>query len=241
MSKTKAKIRSVFKGLLTALLLGTQMILNGGVFISVMMIPLLSYLFLLPNYLSMNTAALRTEIWLMFFSGTFIVGRIVALIGGIIFCIAGLQWIWYRHKKMGLFRKGLYSQIRHPQFTGIIIVTMGLTIMVLTNGNFDLGGPLVSQTYLNSLQVVGLWFLQVLGYIAIARFEEWHLFKSYGKEYQEYRRQTSFLFPIKSPKRIPETFFTVLLVVILCVVLLLLPYDFIRVYSSAHFPTLTLP
>jgi steroid 5-alpha reductase family enzyme len=126
---------------------------------------------------------------------------------------------------VGLYKTGLYGKVRHPQFTGILIITMGLTVMSST-----LGGHA-------SLQIVGLWLLQVLGYIAIAYYEERALTKKFSEEYKEYKRKVPFLFPIKSPKKIPELLFTLIIVIIICVILWLLPYDLIRIYSHTLYDT----
>ena len=138
MSSAKDKIVTALKVLLTALLLGTQTILNAGVFISVMLIPLLPYLFVLPKYLSMNSHVLNFEIWLIFFSNRFFIGQIILYIGLAVLIVAGIQWIWYHHKNERFFTRGLYSRIRHPQFTGIILITLGLTIVVLIQQSLDL-------------------------------------------------------------------------------------------------------
>ena len=209
----------MFKVLLTVLLFGTQTILYAGVAISVMTIPLLPYLIALPGILYRNPAALSSEIAAMFFWKYLLAGRIVALIGLIIFAFAAVQWLWYHHKKVGVFTKGLHSKIRHPQFLGIIITSLGLTIMVLT---FD---PFLLQ------QLVILWFLQVLGYMTIAYFEERSLSKKFGGEYEQYRLKVPFIFPVRCPRKIPEIVFTLLILALICMILWYLPYDLIRSYS----------
>jgi protein-S-isoprenylcysteine O-methyltransferase Ste14 len=161
----------------------------------------------------------------MLFWKPLLVGRIVALIGVIIFAVSAIQWVWYHHKKVGLFTKGLYSKIRHPQFLGIIITSLGLTIMVLT---FD---PFLLQ------QLVVLWFLQVLGYIAIAFFEERSLSKRFDGENKQYWLKVPFIFPVRCPRKIPEIVFTLLILFMICVILLYLPYDLIRSYSFKFIPT----
>jgi len=137
--------------------------------------------------------------------------------------VAAAQLLWSRHKRDPFITTGAYSVVRHPQFTGIIIVTFGLTVMVLTNSTESL------------FQTAGLWLVQILGYIALARYEEWRLTKKFGDGYREYKQKVPFLFPIKSPSRIPETLFTFFAAILLFVVLLILPYELIRIYSSRLF------
>lgn len=211
-STLKEKIRHLLEAMITALLIGTQTILNAGWFISVMSIPLLPYLVCLLK----GQAYLEREIQVLFLDKTFMVGRIIALLGFLVFLLAGTQLLWNLTKGEGLIQTGTYSIVRHPQFAGIIIITMGLTVMVLT-----LGG--------NQLQIIGLWLIQVLGYIGIARYEEMHLLKRFGESFRQYKRDVPFMFPIKCPSRIPETLFTILMVALICCFLLFFPYDLIRI------------
>jgi protein-S-isoprenylcysteine O-methyltransferase Ste14 len=171
--------------------------------------------------------------------GARFLGGVVFYFGLAFFCISLVQWFWYNHKKMGLFNQGLYSKIRHPQFLGIIIMTLGLTIkeMVISNGWTLMGVPFAHGHYLGVLELVGLWFLQVLGYIAFAVFEERSLSKKYG-EYNQYKEKAPLLLPIKNPKTVPETWFTVMLIVGVCLLLIALPYELIRTFSNQYIPQL---
>src|SRR4030042_1845011 len=161
--------------------------------------------------------------WGMFYLDTFIVGRMIASIGFVVLLLAAAQLLWSRHKGVELITTGAYSMVRHPQFTGIIIVTAGLTVMVLTNSTANL------------FQTAGLWLIQILGYVTLARYEEWRLTKKFGDGYRQYKQRVPFLFPLKNPSRIPETLFTVFMAILIFLVLLFLPYDLIRIYSSRLF------
>jgi len=212
-SRLKEKVRHLLEAMLTALLFCTQTILDAGWFISVMSIPLLPYVI---GFLS-GQANPEREIQVLFFSKSVMVGRVIALIGVIVLLLAAMQWLWNHAKGGGLIKKGAYSVVRHPQFTGIIIITIGLTVMVLT---YPTGSP---------LQLAGLWLIQILGYIAIARYEEWRLLKRFGENYRQYKRNVPFLFPIKCPYRIPETLFTILIAILIYAFLLSFPYNLIRI------------
>ena len=214
-STLKEKIRHLLEAILTAVLFGTQTILNAGWSISVMSIPLLPYLV----YFLKGQANPEREIQVLLFSKEFMVGRIIALIGLIVLLLAGVQFLWNRAKGVGLINTGAYSVVRHPQFTGIIIITIGLTVMVLT---LRLG--------VNQPQIIGLWMIQILGYIGIARYEETHLLKRFGESFRQYKRDVPFMFPIKCPSRIPETLFTILIAALICCFLLFFPYDLIRIH-----------
>jgi protein-S-isoprenylcysteine O-methyltransferase Ste14 len=211
-STLRGKIRHLFEIAFTGILFSTQTILNAGWAISVMTIPLLPYLV----YLTSGDANIEREIAVLFFSKYFIVGRIIALIGIVVLAAGAVQLLLNRRRGIGLIETGAYSIVRHPQFTGIIILTMGLTVMVLT-----LGG--------NSVELTGLWLLQILGYIGIARYEEVHLLKRFGESFQQYRQKVPFIFPIKCPSRIPETVLTVVIAFLIGLILLLFPYNLIRI------------
>lgn len=212
-STLKRKVRYLFEAVLAAMLFMLQSIVYGGWAISVMSIPLLPYLVILvtghPN--------LERDVNLLLFAKEFVVGRIIAFIGCLVFLLAGLQFLRDRARGVKLVKTGLYSVVRHPQYTGIVIVTIGLTVMVLT-----LSG--------NNLQIIFLWLIQNLGYVALARFEESHLETQHGEDFHQYEREVPFLFPVKCPSKISETLFTILIVVIISGVFLFFPFDLIRLH-----------
>jgi protein-S-isoprenylcysteine O-methyltransferase Ste14 len=234
-NKLKEKIRSMLEALFTTLLFGMQTILNVGVAIGIMAVPLFTYIyFFFVN--DQELQHLKTQFYTFLFSNYLIIGRIIAVIGAAIFFVAAGQWLWFHHKRMNLFKKGLYSRVRHPQFTGIIIITLGLTVMVGTNCEYSLEGPILNQLHLGLPLIVGLWFLEVSGYIVIAWFEERSLSRRFGNEYKEYKSNVPFIFPLKSPWKIPEVLFTIFIIVVICVMLLVLPYNLISNYSSKLIP-----
>jgi protein-S-isoprenylcysteine O-methyltransferase Ste14 len=215
-SKVSEKVRHLLEVIFTLLLFGTQSILNAGVFISIMSIPLLPYLFYFAsgNY---PLSAIEFNVYVMLFAKAFWIGRVVALIGVAVLLLSAAQLLWSRHKGVGLIKSGAYSVVRHPQFLGIIIITIGLTVMVLTNSTSNL------------FQIVGLWLMQVLGYILIARYEERRLSKKFGIEFRQYKQEVPFLFPIKCPSAVPETAYTIFIAIMLSVVLTIFPYNLILI------------
>ena len=218
MSNVSQKIRHLFEVLLTVLLFGMQTIFLIGVSIGMMSIPLLPYVWLvLTNKGVANAFWFNVEF--MLFARHHWVGRIIAFIGVAVLLVAVAQFLWSRYKGIELVQSGLYSRIRHPQFTGIIILTLGLTVMVATEFTF------INDLFKNT----GLWLLQVLGYISIAKYEDWKLLKKLGDNYRQYRQSVPFLFPIKNPKRIPEILFTILIALLIWLILLIFPYNLIRI------------
>lgn len=214
----KERIIRYLEIIFTALIFSSQTILEAGYYVSIMAIPLLPYImryFTGPYGLD----TLISEFLLMTLPSRFIVGRSVALAGVIVLFVSTRQWLRGHKRNVGLFKTGLYAKVRHPQFTGIIFITLGLTIMTLTWGTSSVP------------ELVGLWFLQVIGYTALAKFEDWRLSKKCGNEHTEYKSKVPFLYPIKNFRKIPELPFTIIITLIICAILLVLPYDLIRIYS----------
>jgi protein-S-isoprenylcysteine O-methyltransferase Ste14 len=216
MSPVSPKIRHLLEATSTALLFGMQSIYNMGIFFGIMTIPLLPYIWhVLTDSNYANAFWFNVE-FMLFASDEIWVGRIIAFVGVAVLLVAGAQFVWSRYKKFGLTQSGLYSRVRHPQFTGIILVTVGLTVMIATYGSY----------YPRSkFQDMSVWLLQVLGYIAIAKYEDWSLLKKFGDSYRQYQQRVPFLFPLKSPKKVPETVFTILLALLVWVILLAFPFN----------------
>ncbi|MEM4114951.1 MAG: methyltransferase [Saccharolobus sp.] len=96
-----------------------------------------------------------------------------------------------------LLNSGLYSIVRHTQYFGIIVVTLGLTIMAI-------------QWSGSKPDVVLVWFIGVLGYVLLAGYEERYLSSRFEKEYKQYKQKVLFIFPV-SISRMPEPVLTLII------------------------------
>lgn len=132
------------------------------------------------------------------------------------FLAAAFQFLMW-HKGAGLFKTGLYSIVRHPQYLGIIIITIGLNVMMFT-------------LFGSQPKPICLRFFQVAGYIGLVRYEEKHLKKKFPEEFRNYENAVPFMFPIKCPSKIPETLFTMLIAFIITLIFLTFPFT-----RSAYF------
>jgi protein-S-isoprenylcysteine O-methyltransferase Ste14 len=150
----------------------------------------------------------------LLFSKHFIFGRVIASIGLVIFLIAAVQLVKGYLKHEGLVKTGLYSVVRHPQYMGITVMTLGSTIMVLALGSAP--------------QPILMWLIQILGYVALAYYEERHLKRNYGADFLDYERHVPFMLPAKYPHRIPEWALTILLATIASLILFLVPFNLLR-------------
>ena len=113
---------------------------------------------------------------------------------GLIF--AGLAVLGYstvyrrRHQRAGLLTAGPYGWVRHPQYLGMILSTLGFTswsVWILTH-TFGVG-------FLTPSQTIGVWFLELVAYVAIASIEEQELRRRFGQSFERYRRRVPFLIP----------------------------------------------
>jgi len=217
LSRLRERIRLVLESMIAILLFSLQSIVYGGWAISVMAIPLLPYLVgLVYDCVHGSAPNLQRDIYLLFFAREFMVGRIIAFAGAVIFLLAAFQFLRERARGTRLVKNGLYSLVRHPQYFGIIIITVGLNVMVLTLG----GNPLL----------ISLWLVQVAGYIALAKYEEKYLEKEFADQFCRYKATVPFMFPIKCPLKIPETIFTLLIAVIIALIFITFPFNLLRLH-----------
>lgn len=108
-----------------------------------------------------------------------LVGWSLFAIGFCFFLMAAVQFLTRR--KEGFVTAGLYSKVRHPQYLGIIIATLGFT--------FTSERPMAWIAWLN------LTFL----YILLADSEERILEKNHRGEIQIYKQNVPFILPFLPP------------------------------------------
>lgn len=189
------KVRHIIQTLISAFLFLFQYIPVSGPWFGFMIFPLAAYIFgffwSLPEFRG-------DQIYLLLFSPRLMFGRVVAIVGFVISLIASVQFL----KERGtLITGGLYSVARHPQYFGITVMTLGISMMSLQFA----GGH---------SEVLYVWLIQVLGYVLLAGYEERYLLMGYEREYQQYRQKVSFLFPAPRLNKIPEPLFSLVIALI---------------------------
>jgi protein-S-isoprenylcysteine O-methyltransferase Ste14 len=190
------KVRHIIQALVSAFLVFFQYIPVSGPWLGPMIFPLAAYVF---GFFWSLPESRGDQIYLLLFSPRLMFGRIVAIAGFAIFLIAFVQF-W---KERGtLITGGLYSAVRHPQYFGITVMTLGSSIMSL---QFAFGGRPEPLT---------VWLIEVFGYVLLAGYEERHLSMEYEKEYQQYRQKVSFIFPVPRLNKIPEPLFSLAIALI---------------------------
>lgn len=93
------------------------------------------------------------------------------------FTVAFIQLI----REKGLVMSGLYKVVRHPQYLGLILTTLGLTFLGLPG--------------IRPMSLIA-WIILVFAYIWLAHREEASLQKKYGEEFLSYKKRVPFLLPL---------------------------------------------
>lgn len=101
------------------------------------------------------------------------VGTVMSL-GGLALVAGGWQQI---HRAEGLVSTGLYRLMRHPQYTGLFLFTLGWIL------------------HWPSIVTLALWPVLLLAYIWVARFEERLAVEEFGQAYNDYAARTARFIP----------------------------------------------
>ena len=99
----------------------------------------------------------------------------ILIITGIWMISAGWELVYKSEGK--LVTTGIYKYMRHPQYTGIFVITLGFMIQWPT------------------LTTLMLWPFVIWMYYRLARKEEQQALKKFPEKYRDYMRQTPMFFP----------------------------------------------
>jgi protein-S-isoprenylcysteine O-methyltransferase Ste14 len=109
------------------------------------------------------------------------IGALMNVVGGFLM-IQGWRAIHknYWSKKQGernLVSDGIYAHIRHPQYTGFLLISLGLLVHWAT------------------IPLLIMWPILIYQYYRLAKKEELTLEKEFGNKYIEYKKHTSMFIP----------------------------------------------
>lgn len=99
----------------------------------------------------------------------------VMVFGGIILIILGWRYIY--GARGTLVRAGIYRYVRHPQYLGILILTLGFLIQWIT------------------IPTAIMWPTLAFLYYRLAKKEEEEMEKKFGERYREYKRRVPMFIP----------------------------------------------
>jgi|TARA_R100001143_G_scaffold63002_1_gene68074 protein-S-isoprenylcysteine O-methyltransferase Ste14 len=108
-----------------------------------------------------------------------IVGYIL-LFGGFGIFIQGWRQLYRAKQENRLATDGLYSLVRHPQYTGLFIGLFGEGVI-----------------HWPTIFSVGLFPVIVIAYVLLAKREEKKVIEEFGEEYLEYKRNVPAFLPVK--------------------------------------------
>lgn len=126
----------------------------------------------------------------------------LSIIGLAIFLAAFASWIMNLRRGGELLTSGVYRIVRHPQYLGMILLTLGITIRSLRPISFI------------------AWNILLFSYLILASLEERDLLRIYGKKYREYTERTAFMMPFLklyiSSSLSPEKPYRYLMFIVVC-------------------------
>jgi protein-S-isoprenylcysteine O-methyltransferase Ste14 len=120
------------------------------------------------------------DLGLLLSYGFILLGLVLVVWGwGVIF-----KRYWSKEEGRGeLVTHGIYALIRHPQYTGFMIITLGMLCDWAT------------------LPMLIMWPIMAVLYYRLARKEEADMLEEFGQPYQEYRARTGMFLPRLIPAR----------------------------------------
>lgn len=110
--------------------------------------------------------------------------RYILLFTGFGIFLKGWRQLYKAHQENRLATGGLYSLVRHPQYTGLFIALFGEGVV-----------------HWPTLFSVGLFPIIVIVYYRLARKEEQKTIEKFGDEYIEYKKHVPMFIPVKGKWR----------------------------------------
>ncbi|MBN1301743.1 MAG: DUF1295 domain-containing protein [Melioribacteraceae bacterium] len=164
--------------------------LTGLGLLNVIMFPLLDVSFTLVDLGKVVLVPYWLLMWIFkhfgWYAHNFICYSFI-LIGSFIFMLGVFTWLKDRYKNKKVATTWIYKYSRHPQYLGWLIWSYGIMLYGPTLNNMK-----KSWGWNGTLP----WLLSALVIIGICLLEEIKMKEKEGESYEEYRRQTPFLFPM---------------------------------------------
>ena len=178
---------------------------------ALMTLPFATYLIMIFANLPVNLPRALSD-----FFAPFLVPEKALITIGLLILVYSVACLWMK-KKEGLVTSGPYGLVRHPQYLGMILATLGFTSwsVWILNNTFGIG-------FLSPSQTIGVWFIELFAYILLAIIEEQHLSRKYAESFQNYKRQVPLFIPfLKTRRGVLDILIAVLIPAILLFVLII--------------------
>jgi len=151
-----------------------------------------------------------------------IMGSVLFVSGMVVFITCAIQVYTSKFMKKGAVLRGLYSFIRHPQYAGLGIAGIGLSIL----------WP--------RFLVAILWLVMILIYYFLAKDEERRMLKDHETKYGKYMETTGMFLPRRIEELVaPSTTSGKILIFGLIASLIIGGAFFLRSYTIKHLPLWT--
>ena len=183
-----------------------------GVWTGLMTLPFVSYLVMIFANFPVNLPRALSELFSLF---PVLIPERTFVIIGLLIIVYSVVYLRVRRKE-GLVTSGPYRLVRHPQYLGMILSTLGLTSwsVWILNNTFGIG-------FLDPSQTIAVWFIELFAYIVLANVEDLFLSKNHGEAYGNYANEVPFLVPFLNAKRKSlEVFISIVVPSILLLILL---------------------
>lgn len=113
----------------------------------------------------------------LFLKSVRVAGSVLFAVGTALFFVCAGHVYYNKFTKKGVALRGLYSYVRHPQYLGLALTGLGLSIL----------WP--------RFLVAGLWVVMVALYYLLARDEERRMLGQFGETYRQYMERTGMFLP----------------------------------------------
>ncbi len=186
------KIKSPFLKIAGYLILLVQSV---PLWTGLMTLPFAGYLIVILSNIPVNLPKAFSDFILFVFYLPFLILEKIFVVMGVLLLVYSIIYL-HSNKRVGLVTTGPYQWVRHPQYSGMILITLGATgwsIWILNN-TFGIG-------FLNPIQTVIVWFIEVFAYILLANVEEIDLSKKYGEDFETYKKNVPFFIPLLKTRR----------------------------------------
>ncbi len=184
--KNGNNIKSFFFNIIGYLILFIQQIPGLWVWIPFMAAPVI----IIISALFSNLPASISEAFQNFFIlNEVLIGKMLIILS-VIILIYSIIYLGVK-KRQGLVITGPYRFVRHPQYTGFLLLTIGLTAW-----SYFYITSFFGMSWLSADETIALWYLEFFAYIILAFIEERYLSNKFGIEYASYKNRTSLFLPI---------------------------------------------